>query len=71
MSMDRALIESFLEGVAKTLWAALSEPHTVEQLCELVAANYSGADPAAVESDVLSFIDQLRVQELVEVSAAD
>lgn len=53
-------------GSAALVWRHLQEPVTLDELCELVAAD-AGVPTERVHADVVALIDQLLPLELVEV----
>lgn len=57
------------EGVAKTIWNALEQPRSIEELIAAVQADYPDA-PGDVRDDVSTFLDQLIEADLL-VTAGD
>ena len=66
LNMDKGLYYG-MEDVAKTIWRALAEPRSVDDLCQVVLAKYSGADREMVEPDILAFLGELLNDELIHV----
>ena len=66
MNLDKGCYYG-LEEVGKTLWDGLAQPQSVSALCDLVIASYDQADRETVELDVLSFLDELLVEDLIQV----
>lgn len=53
-----------LRNVAASLWTHLAEPRTLEELVELVTAEYDVA-PETCRPDIVTFLDELVAKELV------
>jgi hypothetical protein len=62
---DLASIYSF-NGTGTLIWKLLESPQTVGQLATAVAEQYE-VDPAQAESDVMSFVSEMKAVGLVEV----
>jgi hypothetical protein len=56
-----------LNAVGARVWSLLQEPRTVAEICDAIAAEYDVERPVC-ERDVLSLVDQLAGQRLVERS---
>lgn len=55
-----------LDPVATDIWRRLAEPVLVEQLCKNLSQEYN-ADVAAIELDVMTWLEQLHVENLIMV----
>ena len=55
------------EGVSKTIWDALEEPRTVDELVTQVKTEYPDAPPEAA-GDVQAFVEELHQNALVTCS---
>ena len=62
---DLASIYSF-NGTGTLIWKLLSSPKSVAELAAAVAEEYE-VDPAQVERDVTSFVNEMKTVGLVEV----
>jgi hypothetical protein len=54
-----------LKDVAASLWQHLSEPHTTDELCTLVADEYD-VSVDGCRDDVIAFLGELADKELIE-----
>ena len=54
-----------LKDVAASLWEHLADPRTTDELCALVADEYS-VTPQGCRADVVAFLDELAAKDLVE-----
>jgi hypothetical protein len=54
-----------LRDVAATIWEALAEPATLDQLCAAVSAEYA-VTPEACRADVAAFLDQMLDKKLID-----
>jgi hypothetical protein len=57
-----------LGAVGSRIWALIEQPLTVAEICERLQAEYA-VDPTTCERDVLRFLEDLRSQRLLEVTA--
>lgn len=55
-----------LEGIGSRVWELVGAPTLVSQVCETIVAEYD-VTPAQCEADVLAFLRDLAVKELLEV----
>lgn len=55
-----------LDEIGGDIWRRLETPRTVADLCGALARDYD-ADPATIERDVLTLLDQLRAHSLIRV----
>lgn len=67
MNLDKGAYYG-LEAVGKTIWDALDQPRTVNELCDVVLATYSDVDRPTVEADMFVFLDELLKEELVAIN---
>ncbi len=56
-----------LRETAASLWTHLAEPRSVDELCDLVSAEYE-VDPAVCRPDVEAFVADLLQRRLVETA---
>jgi hypothetical protein len=56
-----------LDDVGSTLWKLLEQPQPVRDLCAQLERLYQG-DPAAISSDVLAFLGDLRELEIIRIA---
>lgn len=54
-----------LRDVAATIWAALAEPKTLDELCAAVSAEYE-VTPEGCRGDVAAFLDEMLAKKLVD-----
>lgn len=54
-----------LRDVAATIWEALAEPTTLDQLCVAVSAEYE-VTPEACRADVAAFLDEMLAKKLID-----
>ena len=57
-----------VNGVAREIWRMLQQPVTVRSIADAIVQRYD-APVAEVERDVFAFLDELRSNELITVSA--
>ncbi len=55
-----------LDPVATDIWRRLAEPVLVAQLCKNLSREYN-ADVAAIERDVMTWLEQLHAENLIMV----
>lgn len=58
-----------LNGIGTRIWDLLAEPHSVDSLVELLTAEYE-VEAGECRDAVLGFIEQLRAEGLVRLSAS-
>lgn len=66
MNLDKGAYYG-LEAVGKTIWDALAQPRTVDDLCDVVLATYSDVDRPTVEADLFAFLGELLDEELIAI----
>jgi hypothetical protein len=59
-----------LSGSGGAVWRALSEPRTLEDLVETLAAEH-GVEPASIEGDVRQLVGTLSARGFVEEATGD
>jgi hypothetical protein len=68
MSVEQGQYYGF-DDIATEIWRRIEQPIVVRELCASLATAYDG-DPVAIERDVLTLLDQLSEQNLVETVPA-
>jgi hypothetical protein len=58
-----------LDDIGTEIWRRIEQPIAVAELCQALSSTYDG-DPATIEHDVVTLLDQLASQELVQVVTA-
>jgi hypothetical protein len=53
-----------LDNIGRYVWELLAEPRAVRELCDELAARYSG-DRERIVADAMRFLNELMVEELV------
>lgn len=69
MSIERGSYYG-LDGVGSGVWRRLAAPTVVADLCQALSELYE-ADRATLDRDVLSFLQSLAAEGLVEIAPAD
>lgn len=55
-----------LDDIGRRIWELIESPRRVDELCAQLCHEFSG-DPAQIQSDVLSFLDEMVNEKLVRV----
>jgi hypothetical protein len=55
-----------LVGIGSRIWELIRQPRTVAELCDVIVAEYEVA-PQTCERDLMSFLDRLASEQLIEV----
>jgi hypothetical protein len=57
-----------IDGVGRAIWETLTEPMTIAAMVARLQQNFD-ADPAVIESDLITFVDQMQQEGLIRVAA--
>jgi hypothetical protein len=55
-----------LDSVGARVWSLLEKPHSVQELCAAVAAEYD-VEPSRCEADLLALLVRMRTEGLIEI----
>ena len=55
-----------LDDIGRRIWELIETPRRVDELCAQLTGEFNG-DPAQIQSDVLSFLDEMVNEKLVRV----
>jgi len=67
LDSDRQVFVGF-DDIGTSIWQAVEKPTSVADLCANLSERYAAERPV-IEGDVMSFLDQLLQQRLIEVKA--
>jgi Coenzyme PQQ synthesis protein D (PqqD) len=67
LDSDRQVFVGF-DDIGTSIWQAVEKPTSVADLCASLSERYAAKRPV-IEGDVMSFLDQLLQQKLIEVKA--
>lgn len=66
LDSDRQVFVGF-DDIGTSIWQAVEKPTSVAALCTKLSERYAAERPV-IESDVISFLDQLLQQKLIQVT---
>ena len=67
LDSDRQVFVGF-DDIGTYIWQAVEKPTAVAELCSTLSAHFEAERPV-IEGDVVSFLDQLLQQKLIEVTS--
>src|SRR4051812_27785168 len=59
-----------MNNVGARVWELVREPRRVSVICEVIVSEFA-VDPSACHADVVSFLEHLRAEGLIDVATAD